>query len=175
MQLIMLIKFNKDKYIFIKLKRFKHNLYYYNIMNHSYIYLLQEREFIIANLPIYKIGKTSQINLSRFSNYPKGSKLLLQSDCNNCNLCESLIIKYFISKYKQIKSIGNEYFIGNYIEMIDDINDIIKKNRIYDKIEIDYDKIYNIYDSITGYKTNNKSQKLYESYLNLSLAIAYIP
>lgn len=130
-------------------------------MNHSYIYLLQEREFILANMPIYKIGKTSQSNLSKFNNYPKGSKILLVMNCNNCDLCESQIIKLFIIKYNQIKSIGYKYFIGDCNKMIDDICDIIKKNCIYPKIDIDYDKIYKIYDTITEHINDKQNNHKY--------------
>ena len=37
--------------------------------NSEYIYLLQEREFIKTNEPIYKIGKTKQECLKRIINY----------------------------------------------------------------------------------------------------------
>jgi hypothetical protein len=55
----------------------------------EYIYLLQEREFVNAGQPIYKIGKTKQENLTRFTQYPKGSKLILQILCTNCDIIES--------------------------------------------------------------------------------------
>ena len=45
-------------------------------MDTQYIYLLQEREFIKTKEPIYKIGKTKQVNNKRFGQYPKGSVLL---------------------------------------------------------------------------------------------------
>ena len=54
----------------------------------DYIYLLQEREFITTNQNVYKLGKTKQDNLQRFKQYPKGSKLLLQHICNNCDMLE---------------------------------------------------------------------------------------
>jgi phage/plasmid-associated DNA primase len=91
----------------------------------EYIYLLQEREFIKTNEPVYKIGKTTQENTARFNNYPKGSKLLFQIICNNCHNNEKEIKKSFIDKYKQRKDIGLEYFEGDYKAMIKDIFDII--------------------------------------------------
>ena len=96
---------------------------------YSYIYLLQPREFLVQDIHIYKIGKTTQPNFSRFNNYPVGSKLIFISECNNCDLCEKEIIKLFKEKYHHMAKIGNEYFYGNYIEMIDDIYKIIKKNK----------------------------------------------
>ncbi len=104
------------------------------------IYLLHEREFISKNINIYKIGRTSQPLLTRFNQYPKGSKLLYQRDCNNSKKIELDIINFFKNKYIHATDIGNEYFQGNYNEMIDDINIIIKKVTEYkctntDKIE----------------------------------------
>ena len=107
----------------------------------NYIYLIQTREFKNMNQNIYKIGKTKQDNLTRINQYPKGSQLLLQQICHNCDILESLIIKEFKDKYIHRKDIGNEYFQGCYYEMIKDIHnkiitcmkdykveDIIKKN-----------------------------------------------
>lgn len=93
----------------------------------EYIYLLHEREFISKKLNIYKIGRTGLPLLTRFNQYPKGSKLLYQRDCNNSKKIELEIINFFKNKYIHITDIGNEYFKGNYNEMIDDINIIIKK------------------------------------------------
>jgi hypothetical protein len=87
----------------------------------EYIYLVQEREFIKTNEEIYKIGKSKQENLKRFNSYPKGSELLFQCVCNNCNKIENILIKLFKKKYELQKNIGNEYFKGNYIDMIKDI------------------------------------------------------
>jgi hypothetical protein len=41
------------------------------IQDIQYIYLLQTREFINSNLPVYKVGKTKQLNNLRFNSYPK--------------------------------------------------------------------------------------------------------
>ena len=47
-------------------------------MLNGYIYLLQEREFLKTNEPIYKIGMTEQTNpFDRFNSYPNGSRLFL--------------------------------------------------------------------------------------------------
>ena len=45
--------------------------------NSQYVYLLITNYCIQNKLNIYKIGKTSQYNLNRFYQYPKGSSLLL--------------------------------------------------------------------------------------------------
>lgn len=90
-------------------------------MASEYIYLLQEREFIKCTEPIYKIGKTKQENLKRLCHYPKGSKLIIQVVCTDCDTLEKQLISLFTQKYELQKHIGNEYFKGNYIEMRRDI------------------------------------------------------
>ena len=88
---------------------------------HNSIYLLQEREFINSNENIYKIGRTKQANIQRFNQYPKGSKLLLHIVCDDCDILETELIRDFKNKYIHRKDIGNEYFEGDYKEMIKDI------------------------------------------------------
>lgn len=95
-------------------------------MSFEYVYLLQEREFINANKSIYKIGRTKQETTTRFRNYPKGTKLLLQRSCFDCVRCEKEIIKRFkANRYICCKNIGNEYFEGDPKSMIKDINFIV--------------------------------------------------
>jgi hypothetical protein len=91
------------------------------IMLTNYIYLLQEREFIKTKENIYKVGRTKKENHQRFNQYPKGSILLFQMICNNCENIESLIIKQFKEQFIQRKDIGNEYFEGDYHVMINNI------------------------------------------------------
>ena len=93
----------------------------------GFIYLLQEREFIILNQPIYKIGRTSQHGLTRFYQYPKNSKLILYSDCIDCVKIEKELINLFNTKFKKRNDIGNEYFEGNKFEMKKIINELIEK------------------------------------------------
>jgi len=100
----------------------------------QYIYLLQTREFINSNLPVYKVGKTKQINNLRFNSYPKGSKLLSQLCCKDCDECEKQILSLFDKKYKKRTDFGNEYYEGNYKDM---------KRDIFDIIEAENDKTYN--------------------------------
>jgi hypothetical protein len=99
---------------------------YKNITTH-YIYLLQEREFIRLGENIYKVGKTKQENTSRLKGYPKGSILLFQMECINCDLIEKIIINQFCVKFKHEPDIGAEYFKGLKHEMIDIIYTFICK------------------------------------------------
>lgn len=94
-------------------------------MDTEYIYLLQEREFINSKQPIYKIGKTKQENHKRFGQYPKGSILLFQIICSNCDDYEKKILNLFNHKFKKQPDIGREYFEGDYKKMINYIYNIV--------------------------------------------------
>jgi len=96
----------------------------------NYIYLLHLREFINSNEPIFKLGKSKQENLKRFNSYPKGSKLLFQIICDDCDKIEKDLIKLFKINYEQQINIGIEYFKGNYKSMINDIFNHINGNHI---------------------------------------------
>jgi len=77
----------------------------------GYIYLLQEREFIKTKENIYKLGKTKQENLKRIQNYTNGTKLIIQLECENCDINEKnliiIIIKQFYNFYCFISFIIN--------------------------------------------------------------------
>jgi hypothetical protein len=93
----------------------------------QYIYLLQVREFINKKENTYKIGKTKQKHNDRLKQYPKGSVLLFQTLCVNCDKIELHLLKLFKQKYTHRKDYGNEYFSGNYKDMIDTIYFEIKE------------------------------------------------
>jgi hypothetical protein len=97
------------------------------IKNTEYIYLLQEREFVNSEKSIYKLGKSKQDNTARVRQYPKGSILLFQKICNNCDSNETELIKLFNEKYVKHSEIGNEYFEGNVNEMMRDIFQLTDK------------------------------------------------
>jgi T5orf172 domain len=91
----------------------------------EYVYLLHTREFINSGDPVYKIGRTSQENAKRFTQYPKGYRILLQCSCNNSRRVESQIKTLFKAKYVQAREFGVEYFRGDATSMINDINRIV--------------------------------------------------
>ena len=95
----------------------------------QYIYLLKEREFIKTKEDIYKVGMTKKENHERFNQYPKGSVLLFQMICSNCKSIESKVINLLKQNFKLRKDIGNEYFEGDYKNMIDIIYTIIKNEK----------------------------------------------
>ena len=92
----------------------------------NYIYLLHVREFIKSKENVYKVGMTTKKNFERFNQYPKGSDLLFQMRCNDCRIVETLILKKFMNTFKQRREYGNEYFEGDYKDMIDIIYLTIK-------------------------------------------------
>jgi hypothetical protein len=95
--------------------------------NTNYIYLLQEREFLKTKENIFKVGMTTKLNHKRFNQYPKSSILLFQIICQNCKDIEKIIIEKFKNIFKIRKDIGNEYFEGDYLNMIDIIYTTVKQ------------------------------------------------
>ena len=53
--------------------------------NYARIYLFITRTRVYKNKRkyIYKLGKTKQENLKRILNYPNGTKLIIQLECEN--------------------------------------------------------------------------------------------
>lgn len=94
----------------------------------EFIYLLKEREFIKTNESILKIGRSGQSNLKRINAYPKDSILLYYRACIDSKSIENIVKKLFITKYKQRKDIGAEYFEGDFIQMINDIHCVFTQN-----------------------------------------------
>jgi hypothetical protein len=92
----------------------------------EYIYLLQEREFVTTNENVFKIGRTTQVNFTRFNQYPKSSKLYFQSYCGDCHICEREIIALFSERYNRRMDIGGEYFEGNVRGMVSDMCAIVQ-------------------------------------------------
>ena len=79
----------------------------------QYVYIIQLREFIQSNTPVYKIGKTKQANTKRLAQYPKGSELVIQCDTPCCDQTEQAILQLFKEKYTHRPDIGAEYFEGD--------------------------------------------------------------
>jgi len=81
------------------------------------IYLIHTREFVNSKEPIYKIGRSININ-TRILQYPKGSNVLCSIKCENSLLCEKELIHLFTKLFKIRKDYGNEYFEGDHDNMI---------------------------------------------------------
>jgi hypothetical protein len=107
----------------------------------SYIYLIQEREFYQSNKIFYKFGKIQQKadnRIKRFTEYKRGSKILLLMECHNDSLfeIESKIRKEFKKNFKDHID-GHEHFEGDYRKMIDIIYDTIKNYKFKEDNKVD--------------------------------------
>lgn len=105
----------------------------------SYLYLLQTRESIKLNEPVYKIGRTKREGLKRFEQYPGGSNLILHVECADSNIKEKIIKELFKEHFKQITEYGQEYFMG-------DVN----------QMKLHMLLVANIYDANSGYSGISK-------------------
>jgi hypothetical protein len=79
--------------------------------------MLQTREFVNNEQPIYKIGRTQQPLLKRFNQYPKGSLLIIHVNVKNSVLLEKEIISVFSNQFTCKKNLGHEYFEGDISKM----------------------------------------------------------
>lgn len=88
------------------------------ISQYGYIYLIREREFLLRDEDVYKVGATVQkhanLQIKRLYNYKKGSQLLCVCICDyDCVFnVESNIKQQFRKKFQKHID-GNEYFIGD--------------------------------------------------------------
>jgi hypothetical protein len=95
------------------------------------LYLIQEREFVNLNKPVYKIGRSKQEGFKRFNDYPKGSVIKIMIECDDCVLGERILLNIFRKKYIQRSDIGSEYFEGSMIDMRDDIcNYVLNESKL---------------------------------------------
>jgi hypothetical protein len=126
-------------------------------MNIQYVYLIQTEEFVKSGEPVYKIGKSKQLNYMRFKQYDAGSIQLYQSICKNCDDMEKKIIQLFNSKYERHS--GREYFKGNYDDMLQDISGLVETERLISGLVSDIvgDIIENIVDIVAEKVVNIKN------------------
>lgn len=106
--------------------------------NYGHIYLLQEREFVNSNEPVYKLGHTKNIG-SRLNGYPKGSIVHFICNCiggMTSDNMEKIFLHYFKKLFKHRIDIGQEYFEGKLFIMINLILKILSSER--DKLMIKY-------------------------------------
>jgi T5orf172 domain len=82
----------------------------------GYIYLVREREHLLSNSPIYKVGMTRQHpdnQLHRLRCYKKGSEILLVLQCpqDHALMLEGRILKRFRTSFEAHPD-GREHFLG---------------------------------------------------------------
>lgn len=130
-------------------------------MSTEFNYILQEREHINIQKPIYKIGRTKQEGLRRFKQYPKESKLIIQESVSDCCAVEKEIIKLFDKKFTNRREIGREYYEGDIVE--------IKKyfRNITDKYTINNDEKQTVINN----HTITKKYKDYPNIINDSIIL----
>ena len=77
-------------------------------MSFGFIYLLETRESIRAELSTYKVGRTVKHGYERFNQYAKGSVLWLHIRCYDEKITEKEILREFDSKYIPNSEFGRE-------------------------------------------------------------------
>ena len=87
-------------------------------MTIGYIYLLREREFIKTGENVYKIGKTKQEFPTRFNQYPNGTEHYFTLRVEDIDLFEIQMIDIFNKLFKKMRGLGNEYFEGDPVAMM---------------------------------------------------------
>ena len=83
----------------------------------GFLYILRTRESVRLDEPVYKIGKTYDIE-QRFKQYPKGSELLKSIKVCERHVAEKVLLREFSSKFTNREEFGNEYFEGDLQEML---------------------------------------------------------
>ena len=79
--------------------------------NKNSVYLLIEREFLITDQDIFKIGRSVNVS-NRARQYPKGSQLLVVLPCIDSVVTEGRLKRVFSEKFKVRSDIGSEYYEG---------------------------------------------------------------
>lgn len=93
-----------------------------------HLYLIHTGEFAVNDIPVYKVGKTTQIPSDRFRSYPAYSSVLACIDFSHFTDAERVIISRFR------KSFGKpywkrEYFFGSKEIMIDMMDSLYKETK----------------------------------------------
>lgn len=93
----------------------------------TYLYLIQEKEFIDNKLDIYRVGKIMLPSLDMSIDFPTDCKLILQLQCNN-DINKKNIYNLFKEKYVQINKNDCKYFYGDVNSMKIDLFNFIIEN-----------------------------------------------
>ncbi|KAK9813075.1 hypothetical protein WJX72_008456 [[Myrmecia] bisecta] len=87
------------------------------VKTHAYLYLIREREFLLARCNVFKLGRTMQaanMRIRRFNAYKKGSEvwLVLRVPFDFVVALEAQAKSSFRAAFEQ-HSDGYEYFVGD--------------------------------------------------------------
>ena len=109
---------------------------YFEIYKMEGVYIMHTRECLNAKLPIYKLGRSHQLD-KRVKQYPTGSQIMCMLPCKLSIICEQLLIEIFKTKFIHQKTYGNEYFEGDYELMVQTIIDTLfnHKNNILENFK----------------------------------------
>ena len=92
------------------------------------IYLLETNLYTKEREHVYKVGRSDQHGLKRLKDYEKDYEIVIVIACIDSIKVEIDLIKLFIQKYK--KHLKNEYFVGDKHQMMDDIIEIVRNERV---------------------------------------------
>jgi hypothetical protein len=89
------------------------------LQNTSYLYLIQEREFLHAGTDVVKAGRTSNL-LQRMSQYPKSSVALCAFPVADADaaVAEAALLGALRQRFKARRDVGLEYFEGSVPSMV---------------------------------------------------------
>ena len=93
---------------------------------HAYLYLIREREFILLDQPVFKLGMTVQsasLRFGRFDGYKKGSEayLVIRCSLDDVAALEQEAKRQFRVAFQKHPD-GSEFFTGNPTEMVKILN-----------------------------------------------------
>ncbi len=101
----------------------------------EYIYFIRLNGFILSNQNIFKIGRCDNF-YQRLNQYISLSEVYVIYRVKKSIQLENIIKKVFNIKFINEEIYGNEYFFGNPLEMIKEIDNIINTYEIVDKIDL---------------------------------------
>jgi hypothetical protein len=98
----------------------------------EHCYMLQLLAEFLTNTPIYKIGKSKNIEERLKVNEYKNARVIMICEVSDCTRCESDIIFRFMKNYEQVlesknSNFGTEFFRGELEDMREDFSKICKK------------------------------------------------
>lgn len=119
----------------------------------GYIYLLKEKKYIDEGVPVYKIGRTQNMNQRKKNGYKAGLQLYNLIYCVNIIKCEDELKKIYTEKYKLIEGTRESFYCENFKEMkyilFEKVEEINELDGFYDKMNLC--KVESITDCYKGY------------------------